>query len=511
MIYLDGSFFPMTWDGFMRAVDRERCRTCLALASLVLLPDISEAQYFKPFHSSSRKFYAQLTAPAEGYSLAFDSARAAEGDSIFYHIGVFNDTSTLEVPPCMGWGNPYCYRADKPAWSGTLFRTNNAGDYWFGTDQGDSLTFRFAAPIGDTTVIFADATQRFSMVKTAKDTMTFLGYTDSVYTYIILHTDINGVPIISALDQQPIIVGKDLGLIRFFKVDHFPGQLVPLGLIGNKEPDVGLHQITSASLYDYQPGDVVQYRSYAGNTLPPGQPFHYYKNSILSRTDTPDSVRYEVAWESFTIGGTLGTGLGTLQYSKSEVLADLPFERFDGAVIQLSFTNSTSCPFNTWRLTRVEQTGLAPCGTAGCWIAADTQGPPPQSSSVLQLGVGQAHYFYQQGMFPGTNYFDISDIVYFMKDGITCGSEVHLGIGDGAQIPGITLFPNPASGSITIGSPKIFKTVQILDQAGRMLKIVDVGSQNTRLDIADLPAGMFQVLVKLQDGSIAHRSFVKVD
>ncbi len=479
---------------------------------MVALPAISGAQYFKPFNASSRKLYAQLTPPTKGYSLAFDSARAAGGDSIYIHFGALNDTSTLLVPPCSGWGSPYCHRADQPVWSGSLFRTDNAGTYWLRTNQGDSLTFQFAAPFGDTTVIFEDATQRFSMVKTAKDTLTVLGYPDSAYTYILVHTDNNGVPINSDLDQQPIIVGKRVGLVRFFKVDQLPGQLVSLALIGNKDPDLGLHQVTEASLHDYRPGDVIQYRQYEGYTLPPGQPFHYLKYTILSRTDTPDSVRYGVTEESFTVGGDLNSMTGVMRFSKHDVLAELPFERFGGAVIQLALSASSSCPLFTWRLDRLEQTWLFPCDTAGCWIAGDTQGPPPQSSSVLQLGVGKSHHFYQQGVGPfNTNYFDTSDIIYFEKDGVGCGSEVHLGVGDAPDLPGITLSPNPATASITIGSPKDMKLIRILDQSGRMLKIVPVEAQQAWLNITDLPAGVFHVRISMVDDGLAHRLFVKVD
>lgn len=485
----------------------------LAILTCCIVVDTVHAQYFKPFHAGSKKLYAQPIVPTDGFSLAFDSAMADGNDSIHFHFGAFNDTSTYLDPLCTGWGSPYCYRAELPLWSGSLFRTDNAGTYLFRTLSGDTLRFNFNTAIGDTATFHEDAIQRFSFVKSGPDTMTVLGYTDSVYTYIISHTDLDSLPIASALDQHAIIIGKELGLIRFFRVDSFPFVLEPLDLIGNKGPDLGFHRITSASVHDYQPGDIVQYRTYSGNILPFGQPFDYTKHTILSRTDTPDSVIYDVASEYFNINSTNSTtGTSVLKYSKNAVLAELPFERFDGALVTLRYSATPSCALPLWRLGRDVQTALGPCGTGGCWIATDTQGPPPTSFQTTTLGVGTGHSFYQETYSVpfSTYYFDIKSHVYFKKNGVECGTEIHVGF-EGIQRPRpISVVPDPTSGPVTITASQVIGTVEIVDHFGRSMLCVRPHAFQLDLDLSALAPGMYHARILLHDGSTSHHALMVV-
>ncbi len=154
----------------------------LPLAAFALASFPGNAQYYKPFNASSKKLFAQAVIPAQGFSLAFDSATAVGTDSIYFHFGAMNTGSTLIDTLCQGWGSPYCYRGELPVWSGTYFRTDNAGTYSFASLLGDTLLFNFNAPIGVAQVFHEDAVQRFTCTKTGLDTMTVLGHTDSVFT-----------------------------------------------------------------------------------------------------------------------------------------------------------------------------------------------------------------------------------------------------------------------------------------------------------------------------------------
>lgn len=436
--------------------------------------------------------------------MAFDSAGSVGTDSIYFHFGELDQGAGEVVPGCLGWGDPNCYKANNPIWAGSLFLTNNNGTYWMRNVFGDSLRFDLGMTVGDTAMFFQDASQRFSIVKAGPDTMSVLDLIDSVYTYTIAHTDLVDQPIASALNGGSLIVGKTLGLIRFFKIDSFPQVLEPIELIGNKGPDLGLHQITSAMVYDYQPSDVVQTKSYEGGGYPP-LPFSYWKDSVLARLDTPDSVRYEMAWESFNADGTItNSGIGTLNYSKLEVFAELPFERFNGSNITLSRTSD--CGIANWVLARELVPAIWFCTFDNCWVNGDSGGPPPQSSSSYHLGITATHYYFQTPINPWDQpYWNIRSLVYYRKNGVECGTEQHVGIMEPIGPTPIVVFPIPSQGPLSITSAKIIRSFSISDSRGRVVLASSPGSLVTHVDLSDLAPGVYHLTLLTEDGRVAHR------
>ena len=470
---------------------------------------IAQGQYFTPFHVASKKLFAQPAPVTPAYSMAFDSAFAAGADSIYFHFGALDQEAGEDVPGCVGWGDPFCYKANKPIWSGSLFLTDNNGTYWMRNTFGDSLRFDLNILPGDTAVFFQDATQQFSLVKSGPDTLSILDFIDSVYTYTIVHTDLNHQPIASALNGGSLIVGKQLGLIRFFRIDSFPQVLEPLELIGNKGPDLGLHRITSAMVHDHQPGDIVQTKSFDGFGYPP-LPFSYTKISILARFDSPDSVEYEIEWETFNAAGTsFNSGAGTSRYSKQDVLAELPFERFNGSHITLN--RASTCGIAIWRLSSEVLPGIWPCPEGDCWVNGDTGGPPPQSSSWLHLGLAETHYYFQTPFNSWDQpYWDIKSLVYYRKDGVDCGTQQYLGIAD-AEISGsVTVAPMPSTGPITISSSRIIRSLTISDSQGRAVLALNPRSTIIRVDLSALTSGTYHLLLIREDDRVVHRQIMLI-
>lgn len=470
---------------------------------------IAQGQYFEPFHASSKKLFARASPSTPAYSMAFDSTQAAGADSIFFHFGALDQGAGEVVPGCIGWGDPNCYKANKPIWSGSLFLSDNNGTYWMRNVFGDSLRFDLGMIVGDTAMFFQDATQRFTIVKSEPDTMTVLDFIDSVYTYTVLHTDLSNQPIASVLNGDSLIVGKQLGMIRFFRVDSFPQVLEPLELVGNKGPDLGLHRITSTMVYDYQPGDVVQTKSYEGGGYPP-LPFSYWTDSVLTRLDTPDSVSYQIAWEYFNADGTItNSGSGIIRYSKSEVLADLPFERFNGSHISLNRTSG--CGTAIWILASELVPGIGLCPSENCWLNGDTGGPPPQSSNGLHLGLTATHYYFQTPINPWDQpYWNIRSLVYYRKNGVDCGTEQHVGIRESAVSKPIAVFPVPSEGLLSISSAQVIRSIRISDSHGRTVLASSHRSLVIDLDLSAFAPGVYQLELSTEDGQLVHHQFVLI-
>ena len=463
------------------------------IASAAMLAGTSLAgQFHAPFHADSRKAYMDLSGLGRVYSLAFDSATTDGNDSLFHHFGRLNDTSTFVSPWCPGWGSPYCLPTNIPEWSGGLFRTDGPGTYLLRNLNGDTLRLELDIAPGDTSIFYQRDDERFALVREDHDTLTVIGVQDSVITYRILHTDTLGTPIASALHQQPLRVGKALGLTHFFQVDSFPEVLRPLEMIGNKGPDAGLHRITSGMVYDHQPGDVIQ--RYTANSNPGGPPWNTYstysKATFLTRSDSPTSIFYSILSEEFDPSdGTSSSSTVTQVYPSQLVLFEIPFERFVDAS-NVVLVRSMRCGVALYQLVAHKVPYIQWCPEDRCWSYYDTNGPEPSESWHWTLGLGDPESTATLWVPPPQGYTNSSTIVYFEKDGIPCGSEQFLGIGDAARIS-VRAYPNPTTGVVRLEGMDPRSIIRVFDALGR--PIPGEVATDRALDLSDRTNGLYFV------------------
>lgn len=471
---------------------------------------LAQSGYFEPFNSHSRKAYVASNSPDRIYSLTFDSTSVVGTDSVYWHFGQLNEGSLNISLDCPGWGPPYCFPTDLPEWSGSLFRNNGHGNYDLRNSAGDTLHFHFALGPGDTSAFFQDQSQRFAIVLESLDTATVLGIQDSVRTYRIMHTDLSGTVIPSLLNDQPLCIGKVLGLVNFFQIDLFPEVLRPLEMIGNKNPDTGFHQITDAMLYDFQPGDMVQTRSTFYQ--PGGPPYNNYDvyatTFYLDRTDTPDSVIYAVDLESFSaITGAHSTGSSIRKYSKNHVLWEIPFERFSNGYHH-NLHLADHCGLALWTMEYSPALYLAYCAEGNCWGSFDSNGPLPDEHHVEVLGLGtylssSILSYPQPSGFSSTH-----SIPYFMKNGVECGTEHTVGIDELETPPTMLIFPNPGQTTVQIRSLQPLVRLRLFSSVGTMALDL-IPAADGLLDISGLASGTYLMDASLIGGGKAHRVFIK--
>ncbi len=108
----------------------------------------------------------------------------------------------------------------------------------------------------------------------------------------------------------------------------------------------------------------------------------------------------------------------------------------------------------------------------------------------------------------GETYTESGEYVY---EGLTeagCDSIVVLqltinqvGIADVADLDGITIYPNPTTGKLTIGAEGVLK-VEVYDHSGRL---VATFSNTNQLDISQLPTGTYALRISLQKGNTVRR------
>lgn len=461
-----------------------------------------------PFNATSKKAYIATTGMGRVYSLAFDSTTAVGADTLYHHFAMLNDTSINIDPNCIGWGTPYCLPLDIPEWSGSFFCDVGNGNYLLRNGAGDTLHFDLALGLNDTSTFFEHENERFAITLESLDTLTVIGVLDSMRTYRILHTDTVGTPILSGLHQQPLRIGKVLGLTHFFQIDSFPQVLKPLMMIGNKSPDAGLHQITNELIYDHQPGDEIQWHHEAYYN--PGEIDRYRKVSFLTRTDTPDSIEYDVVIEDFDVlDGTSLSQNYIWRYYRYEVMAEIPFERFFNAYYH-SFGRYDHCGMPLWSYGTSKALYLFYCPEGKCYSFGDTQGPDTSDDDAYVLGLGHYGSSMSNSGPPPWGFFDHKQVNYFKKDSVDCGNEQFVGVAEHAAAPAISIFPNPTTGLLALHTSGSVERLDVFDATGSVA-MSDVPMRSNSVDLGLLGPGVYLLKMRFANGTIAHRTVVCIN
>lgn len=477
---------------------------------LAVLPLISFGQEFKLMTASSKMLFAdaETTGSLNTFSLSIESAKQIGTDSVYYNFfGVNSDW--IESDSCVFWGSSMCNQQNKPVWIGPKIDYDNIETYRFYNLNNDSLVFAFNTDIDGPIQFFRDSIQQFNMMFVGDDTLTVLGVMDTVRSFTISHMDLEGNTIDSPLNGYQIMISKTFGLKQFFVIDSFPQVLKPLYLIGSANPAAGLYQLTNEMVYDYQPGDELQFLE-SSWYQPPAPPWYYYtryrKWFFLERNQTSDSLSYLIRQELF-YEDSVGIAIDTIwkRYLRSAVIAEIPFEKFDGSVNELKLVDY--CGENRWTFSRHTTEGAVYCEPDTCWGQGDTFGPPEEWHTTYVAGLGIHTYNYSMDFEYG---FDIQKkIVYFKKNGIECGGQIYVGVDKTAKHDiSFEIIPNPASNQIHVSSTMPMKQVTITDLLSNFHFSQKLSVFKTQINIHHLKNGLYFVSAQLDNGTVVTKKLL---
>ncbi|MGV3636053.1 MAG: T9SS type A sorting domain-containing protein [Flavobacteriales bacterium] len=462
------------------------------------------AQAYAPFSPGTKKLFSSFPVHTSGLEIAFDSTTIAEGTTTYHNYKALQDT--LTPSGCAWWVGTDCRHQDKATWIGPRIEQDEQGVHRFFTVLNDTVTLHLATTSGAPMVMYADADQRFLLDYSGAQAEEVLGITENVRKWTVLHQDAGGNTINSALNNATVAIGETIGLIRFFRIDSFPSVLEPVELIGQSGPSLGLHVITPAVLHDFQPGDEVQSEHYAQYVIgPASQNFDFVRKiRILEREDTPTSVVYQAEVTTLQSGSTAPTVQTTsLSYSKTTILATLPLLRYQGTGTELDLEDYCAAPL--WTYTTNLNGGVGYCQEENCWGGIDTNGPPPSGYTTLALGLGvYDSLVYVSGP---AGYTTSTRIVYFKKNGISCGTEVTVGLTESSAPDDLAVFPIPSTGTVTVRSASPVQGIQVFDQQGRSIAALTDTARGT-IDLGRTPDGLYTLHVLFADGTRAQRKVV---
>lgn len=481
-------------------------KICLVL--LLLLTVQLYSQDYKLFTATSKKLFIDFPVAKNTYSLSIESAKQVGIDSVYYNFFRL-DNNEIISDTCFFWDGPQCRQQNAPAWAGPKIEYDNANRYTFYNLDNDSLYFFFTAAANGPVRFYEDSIQKFSIEFIKTDTITVLEQPDTAVYFQIAHTDPEGNPINSALNGEHIIISKDFGLVRFFVIDSFPNVLHPISLIGNVSPTAGFYQLTNEMVYDFQPGDEIQYKETSWYQ-PPAPPWYYYtryrKYLFLEREQTDEYLKYTIRQELF-YQDSVGIEIDTIskQYRRSEIIAQIPFEKYDGSTNRLQLMDYCDEPRWTYSVQTIM--GAEFCEADTCWGGGDTQGPPDEYNTSWVVGLGM----YSHSVYNGYEYgFDIrKKIVYFKENETVCGNQVIVGTDEVIKPPPeIVLSPNPATTLVRISSSIKMAQLEVKNVFGNTVLRQAVSKKEVNFNISQFSDGLYLVHVLFDNGEVVTKKLV---
>lgn len=134
------------------------------------------------------------------------------------------------------------------------------GEYWATIRNGLIVKIQTLAPAGSSwpVLTFADGNYLKGTV-TAVDTLTVLGAVDSVKYISLQYTNgSNNQPIASGFNGREMIISKNHGWVRNYRLFDFPDQFpIQLDLAGQSGPQAGLRNFNAQEAWNFLPGDTL--------------------------------------------------------------------------------------------------------------------------------------------------------------------------------------------------------------------------------------------------------------
>ncbi|HLN52750.1 MAG TPA: T9SS type A sorting domain-containing protein [Lentimicrobium sp.] len=477
----------------------------LALIGLFFINFIS-AQNYRLFNPDTKKVFTDVSGGVNTFGISFDTVIYGDATTMFIP---FMNVEGYEVEmdsACISEGSAtYCFPETKPIWVGSQVYVNYSNElYTFQTLNGATLEINTALQPGEDHILYQDSGQRFTLNAIENNYESILGIYDSVKNLQIVHTDLQGNSIDSPLNNFIIKTGKELGLINFIRIDSFPQVLTPLSLSGNTGPDAGLTQITNSDLYDYQPGDRLQYSEISfKSSCHIELLYHKFTNlTFLERYDTSDSIIFICDREYFHKDSSkVYFDTIRLAYDRNAVIAQIPFEyvSHEESLSTKTLTLGDYCGTPLWTFTK-NTLSMDYCSATDCWKLTDPFNVPPVELETSVVGIGR---YYYNSIIPTSleslNYtFQVN---YVEKQGFTCGKEQVVGTTTlELSANQLLIIPNPASDLIQLKGVN-HALVEIVDLNGRTVKRIPDYVEGTPIYVTDLVKDLYLVKV-LGEGSV---------
>ncbi len=261
-------------------------------------------------------------------------------------------------------------------------------------------------------------------------------------------------------------------------------------------PDAGLYRITNEMIYNYKPGDKIQYfdvrfinHAYEWNYE------RYIMYHVLEKQSTPQQLSYTIARNIFYLGSGLREfDTIILNYTRNEVIAQIPFDEMGGAIslARIDFTKTDFSGTGLWKY-NIAYEYLSYCESGDCWEGSPGS-PPPDEVNTWVEGIGLFYYHW------GSPFTSLAEtyrtyVVYIKKSGLSWGTEVYVGQDEMTlnQLQ-LKVFPNPTTTKLRFeNSLSPGGRLLIYDINGKCIKSVSIEAETAEVDVHDLKPGLYHL------------------
>ena len=491
----------------------------LYLLILTLLsPVLLFSQNFALLNQDTKSLYS-VNETGKTFSLSIENMFTANGNSFYatllipqteydVYFTLCSNSSGRSITNCALLGDTIIRKADE-TW--VFFNLNN-----------DSIYFNPNLNQGSEQLLAQFDNIKYSLSCTSVGQENFLQTTDQVKTFTLQAKDMNNNNISSPWNGKEVKVSQNSGIIEGVNFKYFPDSIQTYQIIGSVPLQQGIYRISSADIYDFQPGDIFQHRNRDylerhPNTFQNHDSIWFEKITILERTDFTDSVVYLIQKKWF-MDNSLIENIDTVtsSFSKTDTIAIVPIEKpvlienvdyWDKSFQQIQLDTE-----KYWNYSLNYFDGAIYCPATNCitYLSSTFLQSYKTIDKTLGLGLFQS-MDYARYEIPSEQYFrEISSrLVYFKKGNVTWGFQYIVGEEEIAEdSKPLTISPNPAHDNVRIESP-ISGTLQIIDLNGQIVYSNMIKENSPEeLSIAQYSKGIYLVRI-INNKTAITKKFIK--
>lgn len=392
---------------------------------------------------------------------------------------------------------------------------NDGTDIYFNRFH-DSIFIQTQANLNDTWVFYQNLDGNYyEATVTGISNESFLGLTDSIKTISVQAKDSLGNNIISPYDTLDIKISQHYGLVKGFNFFRFPyGVTINEGnyqryfksieLIGLPQHNIGVKNLTSADVYDYDIGDEFHwhYKVHGDDGLGGSFQENTYDIMIINNKQFSvdgNSVYYDIHLETYQSIRHTGSNFNnysfdTLFIGDSTISYDLANSKINTYTLYQDWDSVV-----TWIQTKdgnrkyIEFGDNVIWNENGCFITELHEG----GSSTFHKGIGETFY-YASRISPTFE----RTFLYYNKNGTIYGTPVNIDSLSTVSTKSIVkndlnlnVFPNPTTDILNFQfkAPIDNAEIRIYSSIGQLVgqTALPLPQMNVQFDVSDWSSGVY--------------------
>ena len=477
-------------------------------------------QNYQPINSNSARYFG-LDNTSASFGFRVDSIQNNGADTSYFCYPSFKASGS--------W--PQCVRLNSLSVLGNRIDVLNNGISWFYDKNEDTIQINHAAALNDEWVMFQQSADTIIKgIVTSINQDNWLGVDDLIKTISISIVNDQGQPVNHPLSGEQILIGENLGILRFPNLDSWPYDTISMTAVGDQPLNIGLRNLTISDVYDFEICDEFHFEErFENSPVPPDD--RYYRKTILGKQVSQELVTYIIQTEGFkyevvpssgpqpyvsttelifsidTLSYNLNAQLGSPLFpNELQLIADSQFDLRWKKPRRLGLfndriSNGFDVSYPEYFIYSDTTLDLSMClsgFTDGCCPCC----PYDTHRKTYAEGLGLTEVYTVTG---ATATPRRKKLVYYNKCGDQWGNPISEsvlnGISDQFDNVNFSLYPNPASQTVRIQlNQQDVVEIQVLDVLGRMRTLTQARDNQEKLNVSKWPNGVYLISIINKDG-----------